>query len=147
MLKLWINFPKIQGSHWHLVTGIKVFSRIFKVNNNIFQGYISSNSLIYVPLKKNGPLTKLWKSHVKFQNSWLHITFKDFSRTLFNFDQIQGLSRPWKWTNFFKDFQGLSRMWEPWDSDHKLISKFRFDAESRRKIYSDRKMNKWTMNK
>ena len=85
------GFPRL------LVTRIKVFSRIFKVNNNIFQGYILSNSLIYVPLKKSGSLTKLWKGHIKFWKSWLHIKFKDFSRT-------------WKWTNFFprifKVFQG-----------------------------------------
>ena len=40
-----------QGSHRLLVIGIKVFSRIFKVNNNIFQVYILRNSRIYVTLK------------------------------------------------------------------------------------------------
>ena len=98
----------LQGSHWLLVTGIKVFSTIFKVSD-IFQRHISSNSLIYVSLKKSGPLTKLWKGHIKFQKNWLHINFKDLLRTLFNFDQIQGLSRPWKWTHFF---QGFSRFFK-----------------------------------
>ena len=34
---------------WLLVTQFKVFSKIFKVNNDITQGYILSNSLLYVP--------------------------------------------------------------------------------------------------
>ena len=33
------------------------------------------NSLIYVPLKKSCPFTKLWKGHIKFKKSWLHIKF------------------------------------------------------------------------
>ena len=104
----WTAHRMTQGSHWLLVTGIKVFSRIFKVNVNIFQGYIWSNSLIYVSLKKSGPLTKLWKGHIKCPKIWLHIKFKDFSRTFFNFS----LSRTIKTLKMNQFFQGFSRFFK-----------------------------------
>ena len=52
--------------------------------------------------------SKLWKGRINFKKSWLHIKFKDFSRTLLNFDQIQGLSRPMNqfFSRIFKVFQG-----------------------------------------
>ena len=42
------SYP-FQGSHTPLTTGFKVFSRIFKVNNNNSQGYILRHSLLYLP--------------------------------------------------------------------------------------------------
>ena len=41
-----VMFTK-QGSHRLLITGFKVFSRIFKVNNNNSQGYILRHCLLY----------------------------------------------------------------------------------------------------
>ena len=108
-----------QDSHWLLVTGIKVFSRIFKVNNVIFQGHILRNSIIYIPLRKSGPLIKLWKGHIKFEKSWLHIKLKDFSRTfksiLTKFKDFQGHENE---PIFFKYFQGFSTMWQPCQGCH-----------------------------
>ena len=95
-----------------LVTGIKVFSRIFKVNDDIFQAFILSNS----PVKKSGPFKKLWKGHIQFFKSWLHIKFqglfKDFIQFWLNSRTFKALKMN---QFFFKDFQGFSRMtWEPW---------------------------------
>ena len=59
------GFPLTFG-YWN-----QVFSRIFKVNNSMFEGYILRNSLIYIPLRKSGPLTKLWKGHINFKKAGL----------------------------------------------------------------------------
>ena len=43
------RFPEChQGSHRLFTTGFKVFSRIFKVNNNNSQGYILRHGLLYL---------------------------------------------------------------------------------------------------
>ena len=99
----------VQGSHWSFVTGIKVFSRIFKVNNDIFQGYILSNSLISVPLKKSGPLTKLWKGHIKFQKKLasyqIQGLFKDFIQFWPNSRIFKALKINQFFSRIFKVFQ------------------------------------------
>ena len=89
-------------------TTFRVHTEFWSLESRSFQGF--SRSITCILSKSfSCPVAKLWKGHIKFQKSWLHIKFKDFSKTLFNFDQIQGLSRSWKWTKFF---QGFSRFFK-----------------------------------
>ena len=129
--------PQTQGYHRLLMIRFNVISRIFKVNNYNLQGYILRLQVPLSPLRTTCSSQKiicqiLWKksfiiwrlffefflliylfiaiklddADVKFRKYQIQGRFKDFIQ----FGQIQGLSRPWKWNNFFsrifKVFQG-----------------------------------------
>ena len=91
----------IQGSHWLLV------------NNNIFQGYILSNSLIYIHLVLSQNYERLYKISKNVEivkmlpPNQIQGLFKDSILT--KFKDFQGLENE---PIFFKDFQSFLRMWE-----------------------------------